>query len=594
MGSTESHNVSLPQNDDGKDSRRQEIKQARSKYELEQKTFGLDESEQQLVNIVNVPPMLKAVPWEEKRSCLDMLRFVWTFVRYQIYQYWGSALQWLCQFLFRHSRWTIDDMVNQFSFPSPLKEPKGCKVWRTEAIDKEDQKLLQRYQADYWFAWERMNGVTRNLIKQIKIIPASFAPFVNNIEQDHPYLGNISLQKHAEEGNIYIVDLSDVAIDEDTPVSPIAFFVIWNKKLMPVAIVLDKRNPDEKVHTPANKGSTEELRPWVNARMWFGMADASYHESITHLGFTHLLMDGVSVCMHRNISSRHPIYKLLHPHFRYLHTINKNAIDDLINPGGYVDRDMYFDREHMLKLIATHNENWTYSIDARIRTSLEKRGVMDLPGYFFRDDALSIHSAIRTFVEEYATHYYRNDQEVQLDEEIQAFREELTRKRTMTPGGGCGMNGIPELTNIENLVDILTNFIYINSVEHSATNFPQYEQYGFSPNFPAMLHGLPTAGMTDLNINIPTKREMLSTIKIMKVLTLCLTNSLGDYEKVYLNKMDESGRTFVQSFQKKLIGIEADINQRNMDLEAKNNQNLVQEYTYEWLRPKNVLNSISI
>ena len=51
---------------------------------------------------------------------------------------------------------------------------------------------------------------------------------------------------------------------------------------------------------------------------------------------------------------------------------------------------------------------------------------------------------------------------------------------------------------------------------------------------------------TDLNINIPTKREMLSTIKIMKVLTLCLTNSLGDYEKVYLNKMDESGRTFVQ------------------------------------------------
>lgn len=58
MGSTESHNVSLPQNDDGKDSRRQELKEARSKYELEQKTFGLDELQQQLVNIVNVPPMV--------------------------------------------------------------------------------------------------------------------------------------------------------------------------------------------------------------------------------------------------------------------------------------------------------------------------------------------------------------------------------------------------------------------------------------------------------------------------------------------------------------------------------------------------------
>lgn len=30
-----------------------------------------------------------------------------------------------------------------------------------------------------------------------------------------------------------------------------------------------------------------------------------------------------------------------------------DAINDLINPGGYVDRDMYFDRVHMLKLIAT-------------------------------------------------------------------------------------------------------------------------------------------------------------------------------------------------------------------------------------------------
>lgn len=50
----------------------------------------------------------------------------------------------------------------------------------------------------------------------------------------------------------------------------------------------------------------------------------------------------------------------------------------------------------------------------------------------------------------------------------------------------------------------------------------------------------------DLNINMPTKKEMLSTIKIMKVLILTLTNSLGNYEEVYLKKMDNDGRTFVQ------------------------------------------------
>jgi hypothetical protein len=51
--------------------------------------------------------------------------------------------------------------------------------------------------------------------------------------------------------------------------------------------------------------------------------------------------------------------------------------------------------------------------------------------------------------------------------------------------------GVPEFDSIGNLVTVLTNIIYICSVEHSATNFPQYEQYGFPPNLPATLHGQP-------------------------------------------------------------------------------------------------------
>lgn len=46
-------------------------------------------------------------------------------------------------------------------------------------------------------------------------------------------------------------------------------------------------------------------------------------------GFTHMLMDGVSVCMHRNLSDRHPIYKLLLPHFHYMHAINRFCIFSL-------------------------------------------------------------------------------------------------------------------------------------------------------------------------------------------------------------------------------------------------------------------------
>ena len=39
-------------------------------------------------------------------------------------------------------------------------------------------------------------------------------------------------------------------------------------------------------------------------------------------GFTHLLMEGVVVVTHRQLSQSHPIFKLLAPHFLYLIAIN--------------------------------------------------------------------------------------------------------------------------------------------------------------------------------------------------------------------------------------------------------------------------------
>lgn len=47
---------------------------------------------------------------------------------------------------------------------------------------------------------------------------------------------------------------------------------------------------------------------------------------------------------------------------------------------------------------------------------------------------------------------------------------------------------------------------------------------------------------------MPSRKEMFSTIKVMKVLTLALTNSLGNYEDVYMRAMDTDGRNFVEAY----------------------------------------------
>ncbi|XP_061193372.1 allene oxide synthase-lipoxygenase protein-like [Saccostrea echinata] len=222
----------------------------------------------------------------------------------------------------------------------------------------------------------------------------------------------------------------------------------------------------------------------------------------------------------------------------------------------------------------------------------------NLPGYYFRDDASKIHGAIRNYVADYMKLYYVNDDALKTDKEIQAFREQLISPRSLEGNRGCGMQGVPDFDSIENLSATLSSFIFICSVEHSATNFPQYDQYGFAPNYAAKLNGFPEEqfGSNELNAALPTKREFFSTVKIMKVLTTVLTNNLGQYEKEYMQAMDTKGREAVKRFQKVLKTISEDIDKRNERIRQENAKPdcKVQDYTYTWLNPDKVLNSISI
>ena len=45
-----------------------------------------------------------------------------------------------------------------------------------------------------------------------------------------------------------------------------------------------------------------------------------------------------------------------------------------------------------------------------------------------------------------------------------------------------------ELTNNEDLIEMLTVFIFISSVGHAAANFGQYDEYAFPPNYPSTLN----------------------------------------------------------------------------------------------------------
>ena len=90
---------------------------------------------------------------------------------------------------------------------------------------------------------------------------------------------------------------------------------------------------------------------WLLAKMFYNNAEAQHHQSLTHLGFTHLAMERVAVGAHRRLSPSHPVFRLLAPHFLFMLPTNAAGVTALFAPGGWVDRVMSVRSDGMQEII---------------------------------------------------------------------------------------------------------------------------------------------------------------------------------------------------------------------------------------------------
>ncbi|XP_071487669.1 polyunsaturated fatty acid 5-lipoxygenase-like [Diadema antillarum] len=544
----------LPQDDmDRHDQRLAELRSMQDKYQFDWRYRGL-------------MPMIRDVPDEELQSNGNQLDVT----KRSLYLSFQGLITRMRSIFWN----SLDDLGDIYGKTLP---PPAC---------------LEYWEMATSFGIQRLAGCNPTMIRLCKKIPDKL-PVTDAMLQ--PLLEGMTKAKAIHKKRLFIIDY---AIMKDLPTregavlpAPIAlFFLTKDKELLPVAIQLfQERSEDNPIFLP-----TDPKYTWMLAKMWFNLADASYHQSVLNIGMCHFLMETVAVATHRCLSPSHPLYRLLAPHFRFLLGINHRAYEPMLAEDGWIQETLTVGTEGTIELIRRAWKTWDISRQGHLLHDMEDRDVDDpdvLPNYHYRDDGMLIYEAIEKCVRTVVNGHYGNARIIKDDPEVLEWGRTLAREPTAADQlYTCGIKGIPGnglFKNGQQLTELLTSIIYTCSAGHAAVAFTQYENYGLLPFYPGYLRSSPPkdkAARTEADVldTLPPKDWTIRAIVMSRLLSNKETKCFGDYEVQYM--YDPIGKRAIQTLKQELKNACAEIERRNAN----------RDVPYHVLHPCNIPNSIAI
>ena len=373
------------------------------------------------------------------------------------------------------------------------------------------------------------------------------------------------------------------------------FYVKDNKKLVPILIRLEHSTGISKEtfwSQPApdtEKGEHENLR-WMLAKLYFRCADVNTHALCTHYARTHAVNEVFAVAAYRNLASAHPIFRFLQPHLQGIITVQLQARKFLIGKNSVFSKFLS-SGDDIESVFDNYFKTFKYK-DLVIPEATTKRGVCDIPDYFYRDDTLEYWKLIEGYTTEMVNLAYPSNEDIDQDIELQNFIREVVdegfRYRGFSDSAGFPRS-IPDKSN---LVEYLTAIIFNISVFHAAANFEAFTYYSFTPNAPCCLKQQPPeqdeiVTMERILNSLPTPVISFISMDISYHLT-----SFSPMDRFYLgsNTLSRLGMTganmavapeqvaCLHRLTEGMRGLKKKIDQRNMGMYFK----------YEVLSPENV------
>ncbi|KAJ4724171.1 Lipoxygenase [Melia azedarach] len=432
--------------------------------------------------------------------------------------------------------------------------------------------------------------------------------------------GIMTVEEALKQKKLFILDYHDLLLPYVEKVRQIkgttlygsrtVFFLTPSGTLRPLVIELTRPPMDGKpqwkeVYLPS--WHSTECWLWRLAKAHVLAHDSGYHQLVSHWLRTHCCTEPYIIATNRQLSVMHPIYRLLHPHFRYTMEINALARQALINAGGIIESSFAPGKYSLELSSVAYDKQWRFDYQA-LPKDLISRGMavedpsaphglkLTIEDYPFANDGLVLWDTIKQWVTDYVNHYYTEASLIESDKELQAWWTEI---RTVGHGDKKDEPWWPVLKTPQDLIEIITTIVWVTSGHHAAVNFGQYTYAGYFPNRPTIARtNMPTEDPSEERWKfflekpeftlLTTFPSQIQATKVMAVLDV-LSNHSPDEE--YLGQDMEPAwgedpiiKGAFEKFSGKLKEFEGIIDQRNADSNLKNRSG-AGIVPYELLKP---------
>lgn len=444
----------------------------------------------------------------------------------------------------------------------------------------------QNWKDDAFFGYQFLNGIHPMMIQRCKSLPTKLPVTDDMVTLE----GNGKLSDEIKNGNIFLCDYEPLDGVETGKINNVQQYltapvVLLHKtpadELKPVVIQL-KQIPaaDNPIYF-----NTDSEYNWLLAKIYVRSADFNEHQLNAHLLRTHLLAEVFTVALLRNVPKVHPLYKLLIPNTRFTLHINLLARELLISEGGVFTKFAAASVKGMTTLMRRSLLAETYK-SLCIKDNIKERGLESVPNYYYRDDGFKLWDAIEKFVNGVLSYYYKEDEEVKRDTELQNYIKDVFVHGFLSRE----TSGIPQrFETVAELVKFATMVIFTGSAQHAAVNNGQSQYGSWMPNTPTSLQRPPPATkevITEKTVlqTLPDRNTTQNAVSVVKLLSTQSSDFVALGQFPHENFTEEVPIRLIEEFRDDLKKLDEEIDSRNRKIKL----------PYVFLKPNQMENSVSI